>query len=73
MMFGRSIEEGVASGVERGVTEGLAPLKKYIADLRAENDRFRAALAKIASHDTGMRPDFSVGAMQAKIAKDALS
>jgi hypothetical protein len=40
--------------------------------LRAEVARLREALATIASHDTGMRADFSVGARQARIAREAL-
>lgn len=50
----------------------------YACDCReaahaAEIDRLRAALEQIASHDTGMREDFSVGARQAKIAREALA
>lgn len=41
-------------------------------ELRAENERLRTALEAIASHDTGMKADFSVGAKQAQIARAAL-
>lgn len=64
---------GLRSIAQRERTEHQRPeLADAIDEAANTIERLTDALTEIASHDTGMRSDFSAGARQAKIAMQAL-